>query len=68
MKKPYFAPEVKKIIYIEAIMEGEVNPGSVGMEGNVSGQTDTGWQYGEDGQTGHDPDAKGTGRFWDDEY
>lgn len=68
MKKSYFAPEVKKIIYIEAIMEGEVNPGSVGMEGNVSGQTDTGWQFGEDGQTGHDPDAKRTGRFWDDEY
>ena len=40
----------------------------VGLKGNVSGQTDTGWQFGEDGQTGHDPDAKRNGRFWDDEY
>ena len=68
MKKTYIVPEVTKVIYGDAIMEGEIKPQSVGLKGSVSGQTDTNWQFGEDGQTGHDPDAKRNGRFWDDEY
>lgn len=67
MKKSYIAPEVKKVIYGEAIMEG-INPVSVMIKGGVEGEDDATWGPGGEGQTGHNPDAKQNGRgFWDDE-
>ncbi len=66
MKKTYIAPEVKKVFYCDSIMEG-INPTSVMMEGGVEGEDDGTWSGGGEGQTGHDPDAKRNGRFWDDE-
>lgn len=68
MKKIYQTPQINKVIYSENLMEGEILIESVGMKGSVQGQTDTNWQFGEDGHIGDRPDAKGTGRFWDDEY
>ena len=68
MKKTYIVPEVTKVIYGDAIMEGEINPQSVMMQDGVEGEDDAIWGPGGEGQTGHNPDAKGTGRFWDDEY
>lgn len=68
MKKIYQTPQISKVIYSENLMEGEILIQSVGMKGSVTGQTDTDWQFGNDGTTGDDPDAKTSGRFWDDEY
>ena len=68
MKKIYQTPQISKVIYSENLMEGEILIQSVGMKGSVTGETDTNWQFGNDGTKGDDPDAKGTGRFWDDEY
>ncbi|MBR5350815.1 MAG: hypothetical protein IK124_06245 [Prevotella sp.] len=67
MKKSYIAPEVKKVFYCDAIMEG-INPQSVMMQGNVPGENDATWGPGGEGHTGDNPDAKQNGRgFWDDE-
>ena len=68
MKKIYQTPQISKVIYSENLMEGEILIQSVGMKGSVTGETDTNWQFGKDGKTGDDPDAKTSGRFWDDEY
>lgn len=68
MKKIYQTPQINKVIYSENLMEGEILIQSVGMKGSVTGEKDTNWQFGEDGHIGDRPDAKGTGRFWDDEY
>lgn len=66
MKKSYIAPEIKKVFYGDAIMEG-INPQSVMMQGNVPGEDDTTWGPGGEGTSGDNPDAKRNGRFWDDE-
>lgn len=68
MKKIYQAPQVQKVIYCDSIMEEGPNVNSYGLGGSVTGQDDTDWTPGGNGQSGQTPDAKGTGRFWDDEY
>ncbi len=72
MKKIYKAPEVMKIIYNDNIMEDEVTKVSGLIEGHVVNQngesTGDSWETGGDAIGGMTPSAKGTGRFWDDEY
>lgn len=68
MKKIYQTPKVDRIIYLNDIMESDMKPESVGVKGSVTGQTDTDWDFGGTlPGTGITNDAKGTGRFWDDE-
>lgn len=72
MKKTYKAPEVMRIIYNDNIMEEEVTKVSGLIKGHVVDQTGQGtgdsWDTGGDAISGMTGDAKGTGRFWDDEY
>ena len=42
-----------------------MNLNSVGQGGSVTGQDDTNWEFGGDGNSGHDPDAKKF-NLWDD--
>ena len=69
MKKIYQAPKVQKVMYGRDIMEGEMTVNSVGVSGHGNtGAEDLDAGFGGNGGSGQRVDAKGTGRFWDDEY
>lgn len=61
MKKIYLKPEIEEVIS-EEIMQIPLQ--SVGKTGNVTGETDTNWEFGGDGSETDNPDAKG-GNLWD---
>lgn len=71
MKKIYQTPEVNTIdINIETFITASV--GDPAMDGNIVGGGDNNgnFEIPFDGPSdgSDDPAAKGTGRFWDDEY
>jgi|GEM_PF-2377190 len=70
MKKIYQTPEINKVLYGSSIMETELTPASVGLigHGDDENTSDLTPGFGGDGGSGQGVDAKGTGRFWDDEY
>ena len=59
MKKLYISPSIE-IVTTEAIMG--IPPTSIGMEGGVDNEH---FDYGDEGSSEHDPDAKATS-IWDD--
>ena len=69
MKKIYQTPEITKI---EIKMEAFIAGSDPGLDGNIVGGGDNNgnFEIPFDGtsQGSDDPAAKGTGRFWDDEY
>ena len=72
MKKIYQTPEINKIeIKMEAFIAGS-DPGLDGKIVNGEDGTQTGGDvvipFDGTSQGTDDPAAKGTGRFWDDEY
>ena len=65
MKKIYTAPEVRLVMLGEEIMDG-LTQKSVLQETVLPDKTSV---TGQDGSSASDiPDAKISGRFWDDEY
>lgn len=67
MRKKYIRPSAE-LVHMENIMEGN-NPHSVGAKGSVTGENDTNWGFGGDGEQTDTPDAKwGTWdvSLWDD--
>lgn len=69
MKKKYTAPEVCLVKLGEEIMDG-LTQKSVNADGDLPGTPGTtGPHIGSDvSDGGDDPEAKISGRFWDDEY
>ena len=65
MKKKYTTPEVRLVMLGEEIMDG-LTQKSVGADGLLP--DNTGISDGGNASSGDDPDAKISGRFWDDEY
>lgn len=65
MKKIYKAPSISTVsVYSEdEFLNTSKQPGAA--SGTIFDGTEGGADMGEDG---HHGDAKGTGRFWDDEY
>ena len=61
MKKIYLKPEIEEIIS-EKFMQIPLQ--SVGKTGNVTGESDTNWEFGGDGSSTDTPDAK-SGNLWD---
>lgn len=55
MKKRYIKPEIDKLTTGPLL---DLPLTSVGMEGSVTGQNDTGWEFGDDGNASDIPDAK----------
>lgn len=67
MKKIYTAPEVRLVMLGEEIMDG-LTQKSV-QQGTVLPDSEGTTVNGQDGSSARDiPDAKISGRFWDDEY
>ena len=66
MKKIYKTPKIENVVFCSAnaILEGSTDPF---IEGSNNGDTQQ-WQGGGLGGKTDDPDAKPSGRFWDDEY
>lgn len=62
MKKIYVRPEIEEI-FLGRLMD-QLPVESVGQKGSVTGQTDTGWEFGGDAEEGITPTAKG-GNLWD---
>ena len=69
MKKIYTAPEVCLVKLGDEMMAG-LEQGSVNADGDLPGTPGTtGPHIGSDvSDGGDDPEAKISGRFWDDEY
>lgn len=67
MKKKYKNPEILCVTLGDEIMD-DVTLQSTGVSAGVNGQNDTDWGFNGDGKPGDTPDAKTSGRFWDDEY
>ena len=65
MKKTYKTPEVSLVMLGEEIMDG-LTQKSVAADGLLPDGTGIG--DGGGSSSGDDPDAKRSGRFWDDEY
>ncbi len=63
MKKIYIAPNAEIECCIAEVMQLPLN--SVGQSGSVTGQTDTNWDFDDDGKSTDDPDAKKF-NLWDD--
>lgn len=64
MKKKYIAPSISTVsVYSEDEFMKASKPGAA--SGTIFDGTEGGADMGEGGDHG---DAKGTGRFWDDEY
>ena len=64
MKKKYTAPEVCLVKLGDEMMAG-LEQGSISADGQLPG---TGIGDGGESSGADNPGAKGTGRFWDDEY
>lgn len=63
MKKKYIAPKATIECRFAEVMQMNLN--SVGQQGSVTGESDTNWEFGDDGKPTDNPDAKKF-NLWDD--